>query len=116
VSDDSATFDKCSQAVNSCRDLIQEMSNFPRTPSLRVVIPALVVPSGTLFQVDYSANGDKLVAPRPVPCSTLFLGQEWEATGFNVPLKYKLSHLEIVTLDALPEVTDGWMSGFFPNK
>jgi hypothetical protein len=49
VSDDSATFDKCSQAVNSCRDLIQEMSNFPRTPSLRVVIPALVVPSGTLF-------------------------------------------------------------------
>jgi hypothetical protein len=49
MSDDSATFDKCSQAVNSCRDLIQEMSVFPRTPNLRVVIPALVVPSRTLF-------------------------------------------------------------------
>jgi hypothetical protein len=116
VSDDSATFDKCSQAVNSCHDLIEEMSNFPRTPSSRVVVPALVVPSGTLFQVDYSANGDKVVAPRLVPNSTLFLGQEWEATGFRVPLKYKLSHLEIVTLDALEEVTNEWMSGFFPKK
>jgi hypothetical protein len=116
VSDDSATFDKCNQAVNSCRDLVQEMANFPRIPSLRVVIPVLVVPTGTLFQVDYSVDGDKVVTPRKVPHSTLFLGQEWETEGFNTPLKYRISHLEIVTFDALEKITSEWMSGFFPNQ
>jgi hypothetical protein len=115
VSDDSATFDKCSQAVNSCRDLVQEVSAFPRTPNLRVVIPALVVPTGTLFQVDYSRNGDKIVAPRKVPHSTLFLGQVWEAQAFDMPLKYRLSHLEIVTFAELLGTTNEWMSGFFRN-
>jgi hypothetical protein len=57
-----------------------------------------------------------MVAPRQVPHSTLFLGQEWEAQGFNMPLKYKLSHLEIVTVEALPEITNEWMSRFFPSQ
>jgi hypothetical protein len=115
LSDDSQTFDKCSQAINSSRDAIQDIATDSRLPGLRAVLPVLIVPDGTLFQVDYSSSGHKEKAPHHVPYSTLFVGHGWDVEGFDGPMKYTLSHIEIVTFGALEEIANEWMKRFFPK-
>jgi hypothetical protein len=74
VSDDSATFEKLNQAVNSWRDLVRYYGLTPHMPYLRVIVPVLVVPDGALWQVDYTADGTMTKEPRVIPATTLFLG------------------------------------------
>jgi hypothetical protein len=106
-SDDSTTFDKLNQAVNSCKDLIQSSVNEPSPPLIRVVVPMLVVPANVLWQVDYSVDGTVLVAPRKVRRATLFLGQRWPVKrSIGAQVSYELSHLEIITIEGLGESID----------
>lgn len=101
-SDDSATFDKLNQAVNSCKDLVHRWTAKRDPPYTRVVVPVLVVLDGVLWQVDYSSDGQTVVSPRTVSNATLFLGYTWSAKRRDgVQVDYCLSHLEIVTLDGL---------------
>jgi hypothetical protein len=98
VSDDSATFEKLNQAVNSCRDLVLYCGSTFDMPYLRVVVPVLVVPDGVLWQVDYTANGTMTEKPRVIPATTLFLGRSWEFDrGDRLQIPYSMSHLEIWT-------------------
>ena len=98
VSDDSATFEKLNQAVNSCRDLVLHYGSTSQTPYLRVVVPVLVVPDGVLWQVDYTANGTMTKEPHVIPATTLFLGRSWEFDrGDRQQILYSISHLEIWT-------------------
>jgi hypothetical protein len=98
VSDDSATFEKLNQAVNSCRDLVRYCGSTSQTPYLRVVAPVLVVPDGVLWQVDYTANGTMTKKPRVIPATTLFLGLSWDFDrGDRLQIPYGMSHLEIWT-------------------
>jgi hypothetical protein len=116
VSDDQATFDKLNQALNSCQGLVQRFFDKPSVPLLRVIVPVLAVPSGVLWQVDYSPDGTLQAPPRQVPQATLFVNHGWSVDrGAWAPLTYHLSHIEFVTVDALPSVTDTWLGndGFF---
>jgi len=119
-SDDEATFDKLNQAVNSCKDLVRDLRRGPdHFPLLvRAILPVLVVPDGVLWQVDYDQNGVMRTSPRKVSRTTLYYGHSWEISGDNVttlPITYKLSHIEVVTISALPDAATTWMgsSGFF---
>jgi hypothetical protein len=78
-------------------------------------VPVLVVPTELLWQVDYGEDGALLVAPRNVERASLLLDHTWRVPGIFQDYSYRLSHLEIVTLDGLPEVLDRWLSksGFF---
>jgi len=116
VSDDSLTFDKLNQAVNSCRDLVQDFVFNSQLPEVRAIVPVLVIPSGRLWQVDYAEDGKILTPPRNVDKATLFLNNKWTVNRhpYN-PFSYRLSHIELVTLGALPDAVKTWMgpSGFF---
>jgi hypothetical protein len=98
VSDDSATFDKLNQAVNSCRDLVRQYGSTSQGARLRVVVPILVVPEGVLWQVDYTPDGTMTQEPRVIPATTLILGRSWEFDrGDRLQIPYCMSHLEIWT-------------------
>jgi hypothetical protein len=116
VSDDTTTFDKLNQAVNSCRDLVMDAVNKRPPHDTRVVAPVLIVPQGRLWQVDYGSDGKMAIAPRNVTRSTLFINHTWSVeTGHPSRIvDYRMSHLEIVTIDALPSVVSMWFgpSGF----
>lgn len=110
VSDDSATFDKLNQAVNSSKDLVQDLAFKSAPPYIRAILPVLVVPTGLLWQVDYAEDGKILTPPRDVDAATLFLNHSWKVDGGHYgPLSYRLSHLEVVTLGALPNAVKTWM-------
>jgi len=116
ISNDEATFNKIGQAINSCQGLITELSQKVGPPAKRVIAPVLVVSSGSLWQVDYHSTGGVAAPPRKVDRSTLFLGNTWESRSpYGHEMSYRLSHLEIVTLDGLPNAIDFWSSqdGFF---
>jgi len=118
VSDDSATFDKLSQAINNCRDLAEQCASDKNPPYLRVVAPVLVIPDNLLWQVDYSASGTLMNQPRNVTRATFYLNKTWAVPrplSPDGPLNYRMSHLEIVTLGGLADAVESWfgVSGFF---
>ncbi len=102
IGNDQETFEKLSQALNSAHDLIRE-STVPQPPYMRVVIPVLVVPNERLWQVEYAADGTLQRDPRPVSRTTLFVDHlvRFTADYMNTDVQYRISHLEIVTLDGL---------------
>ncbi len=115
-SDDSATFDKLNQAVNSCRDLVQKLVSSTAPPYVKAVVPVVVVPAGRLWQVDYALDGGLVNPPRLVPRATLRIDKFWSTlTTFNQEIEYRLSHLEFLCIDALPDIIGGWLgpNGFF---
>jgi hypothetical protein len=114
-SDDGATFDKMSQAINSSKDLFIETAWESTHPFLRMVVPVLVVPADVLWQVDYNHDGNITKHPYHVDEATLFIDHLWSAlVGMN-NLNYRISHLHIVTLSYLEEAIELWMGpkGFF---
>jgi hypothetical protein len=117
LSNDKATFEKVNQAVNSSRDLILECPMRQTSKAnRRVIVPLLVVPTGLLWQVDFTADGKQEGPPRVVERSALYLDHAWQVEG-NVRerLSYRLSHIEFATLGALPEVVRDYFGteGFF---
>ncbi len=116
VSNDEATFEKLNQAVNSCQDLVRQVALKSSPPLIRAVVPLLVVPTGTLWQVEYSADGVLKTNPYVVERATLFLNTSWSVkTGMGETINYRLSHIEIATVDALPRIVRFYFSkaGFF---
>lgn len=101
-SNDSTTYEKWSQAVSSCNDLVRETVNAPwQQPQVCAIVPILVVPDGTLWQVDYDEQGNVITPVRNLDCTTLILRQHWSADGLYGPLHYDISHIEVVTLPSL---------------
>jgi hypothetical protein len=111
VSNDEITFDKISQAINSCQGLIEELSKKMSAPPKRVIVPVLIVSSGSLWEVDYDSTGSIATRPHQVQRGTLFLDNTWNSVSpYGHELSYRLSHLEIVTLDGLPQALKLWSS------
>jgi hypothetical protein len=116
VSNDEQTFDKISQAINGCRDLIEKLCSEVSDVQKRIIVPVLVVPSGTLWQVNYDAAGAIAIPPTQVQHSNIFLGSSWDSKSpYGDELSYRISHLEIVTFDGLNDAANAWLSprGFF---
>jgi hypothetical protein len=108
--DDSDTFGKISQAINSAEELVVESLLSASPPFIRVIVPVLVVPTGTLFQIDYDATGKIIKKPHLVKEATLFIDHAWSTTKVaEGKLFYSMSHLHIVSFDALETVTEHWM-------
>jgi hypothetical protein len=116
VSDDSATFDKIGQAINSAEDLVHDMANEEEDAApFRVVVPVLVVPMGLLWQVDYDANGRLVVEARAVNWAACYVDHGWRANVGIHFVWYRISHLEIVASNYLSQAVKEWIgdSGFF---
>lgn len=105
LSNDEATFEKLNQAINSCDRLVKELAAKPEPPLRRVILPVLVLPNGRLWQVDYDSDGKIMAQPRQVSEATLFIDHSWSTTGaYNDLITYRISHIEIITFDALASV------------
>jgi hypothetical protein len=116
-SDDEQTFGKISQAINGCKDLVEKFAQVATGLAKRIIVPVLVVPTDTLWQVNYDTNGLVLKPPATVPHSTYFIDSSWSAElpYYREQITYRISHLEIVTFDGLSDALDLWIGprGFF---
>ena len=117
VSDDKETFDKLNQAVNSCRDLLRQLASRSEQGLFGAIVPVLVVPTNTLWQVEYAADGRLVADPHPVTHASLFLDHSWsfDRGSPHRTITYRMSHLELMTVDALPATANRWLGlyGFF---
>lgn len=106
VSSDSETYEKWSQAIASANELIATSGHSSLLPgdtvNAAVIFPMLIVPDGTLWAADYSADGKLTENPRQVKDCTLFLGKS--VTVRNI--KYRISHLLIFARSAFDEYLD----------
>lgn len=117
-SDDSATFDKLSQAINSLKDVFVDNARHSAPPFIRMVVPVLVVPAEVLWQVEYDKDGNITKLPYRVNETTLFIDRTWTALANNETVSYRISHLHIVTLPYLEKAATVWMGpdGFFKTQ
>jgi hypothetical protein len=118
VGNDEVTFEKLNQAVNSSLDLVLESANRRTPPFARAIVPVLVVPTGLLWQVDYGLDGEIALPPRQVSSAALFIDHTWPFPGpYAETLRYRLSHIQVVTSGALAEIAESWLGpeGFFPQ-
>jgi hypothetical protein len=78
-------------------------------------VPLLVVPPGLLWQVDYSPDGSLMIGPRLVRHAALLVNSAWTVDLGVETRSYRLSHIELATFDALPEIvaTCFGAGGFF---
>jgi hypothetical protein len=107
IGNDTDTFDKLSQAVNSAYDLIENMALYKDETFIHFVLPAIVVPDNRLWRVDYSNTGKQLTAAVQATDCSLFMNQPWKIErGIFGDIWYTLSHLEIITFSALPNYVD----------
>ena len=117
LSDDQTTFDKISQAVNSCQDFVRAFGTVT-SPLLTAIVAVLVIPSNRLWQVEYDVDGVLKSGPAPVCRGTLYLDHTWSvgSIGHGV-VNYRISHLECVTCDALTSWVDSCFAfnGLFPT-
>lgn len=116
LSNDEQTFDKVGQAINGCKDLVETFSHEVSDIQKRIIVPVLVVPTGTLWQVNYDSAGTIATPPTQVQHSNLFLDNYWESMSpYGDPIKYRISHLEIVSFDGLSDAVNRWIGprGFF---
>jgi hypothetical protein len=120
ISTDEMMLEKVHRVVNCCTDLIRQTALKRDTSFVQVVLPMLVIPTGTLWQVDYATDGSLQIPPRSVERSNYFLnhGCSVETGYLRHRFNYHLSHLEIVTVDALPQTIEGFLArdGMFPPK
>jgi hypothetical protein len=79
----------------------------------------LVIPSDTLWQVDYDSDGNVKKPLHRVDEATLFIRHSWSGLiGDIEKISYGISHLHIVTLPYLEEAVELWMgpTGFLANN
>ncbi|MCB2214249.1 hypothetical protein KQH50_02520 [bacterium] len=101
---DREVFDKITQAINSSVDLISEApflntDNFPFYYTF--VCPVLIVPDDSVWQVNYSGEGEQLGEPQKVRHVPYFIGKEWLIDGGLQSVTYSISHLEIITFSEI---------------
>ncbi len=113
VSGDAEIYEKWSQALASAEDLIWasiydhdnrgrgEAKNFSRS----VVLPLLVIPDGTLWVQDYSAEGSLLGVPAPVDACEFYLGKLFRKDSPFI--RFELTHLHIFTFSGLSSFLAG---------
>ncbi|WP_395740056.1 hypothetical protein [Prosthecobacter sp.] len=98
---DSEVFDKWSQALASSFDLVSDagtsLNEFENTCLTTVIIPVLVVSDGTLWAIDYSANGQIADEPKQVDECTIFVGKKYAFGKTHSFMEHQISHLHVYT-------------------
>jgi hypothetical protein len=92
-------WDKYGQAIASCAELIQEPPpGVEGNPTrFRAFFPVLVVPDGTLWKVDYGADGSQLSAPMQCEECHYYLGKKVDLPWVATARPFTITHLFIFT-------------------
>ena len=122
VANDTEVFEKWSQALASAHDLADEATKDGERHNsvfMTLILPILVVPNGTLWKVDYSANGTRDGTPVKVDRCSFFVGRAYAAGNTMRGTKLTISHLEFVTLTGLELLTKNILiqgNSWFPSS
>lgn len=100
IGNDGSIFEKISQAASSAYGLIEESTRIRET-AVHSIIPILVIPDNTLWQVDYTETGKQIGKPRKASRCNFFIDQTWPVKYYNGEIDYTLSHLEITAISEL---------------
>ncbi|MCB9091375.1 MAG: hypothetical protein H6621_09935 [Halobacteriovoraceae bacterium] len=100
--DDSEIYSKYSQAINSLCELIIECeSGEEATINQFLLIPVLVVPNKSLYEVKYNDDGEIVSGPSEANRLPFFIDKKFDKElGKNFP-SHKIHYLEIVTENGL---------------
>jgi len=103
TSSDSEVHEKWAQAIASAHDLVAESVTDYKRSEMRwaasLILPVLVVANGTLWAVDYDAEGNVSEEPKRVEECSIYLNSRIEVTPFGFPVGYPVSHLLVYTKD-----------------
>lgn len=112
VGPDSEIYDKWVQALASGDGLAIIPSGKPsNSREWRVVLPIVVVPDGTLWQVDYDDKGTMSKEPYQVNSSQYYVGHEYAIQLGTRTFRYLASHVEFKTFTGLSEYAHEIASG-----
>ena len=112
VSNDSDTFEKLSQAINSTYDLIINAKDEKTDiPIYCFIHPLLIIPDNTLWTVYYDNEGNKTQEPELTKYISYFIDRYW-LVDKERNSKYSLSHMSIVTYSHL----DKYLNKFFNDE
>lgn len=102
---DQEVYDKWAQAVSSASDLVRIAHELPNRQDYcsSIVLPVLVVPNATLWNVVYDPTGKPTQGPAQTDRCTLFLDKEVNPRILH-GASYRISHLEVVTRNGLCEL------------
>jgi hypothetical protein len=104
VGDDRELYEKWAQALSSGCELIERScpADLDNDEQLVTFIqPMLVVPDGTLWQVNYNTFGAITDAPFQVDDVSFYVDHVHNGGDIYCPVKYSMSHLRIVTITGL---------------
>lgn len=116
TTNDVEVFDKISQAINSAKDLISDAEYLDTdiySTYRTFICPVLVIPDNTLWQINYSDNGDVIEEPKKVKRSSYYIGKEWSIFHGSDSFSYTISHLEIVTFSELELFLKEYLGDYF---
>ncbi len=95
VTSDAEFFDKWTQAVSSAYDLFVNATRQSETIRITAVLPILVIPDGTMWQVLYASDGREVGPPTEASESNLFMGKTYALQSAIGKVKFTISHLHI---------------------
>jgi len=93
VSGDGEVYGKWSQAIASSFDLIVDAGKLDNEVRITAILPILVVPDGTLWQVLYGENGVQVGQPNPASESCIYIDKTYTFEKYS----FTISHLNIFT-------------------
>lgn len=103
-------YEKWSQAITSAYDLadaaVRDSKFRPQGGEATAVIPCLVVPDGRLWRTTYDHKGEMAESPAPCDHVSLFVGFKYDLRVVATTYKFRISHLEIMTLSGLAKFAD----------
>ena len=79
---DAEVFDKWSQALASTHDLADDAANEGERHKgvfMSLIVPIVIVPDGTLWQVQYANNGKRTGPPQRTDQCSFFIGRDYRA-------------------------------------
>ena len=113
LSKDSEVYSKWSQANSSAQALVDRALDEGEKGELRayftLVLPVLVVPDGTLWDVHFDRFGKRVREPQQTKQCSFFqdiaytAGERWES------IPYHVSHLEFMTVSGLRSYIDAYV-------
>jgi hypothetical protein len=123
---DSDVYEKWSQALSSSEELCERAKrfsqDFKQEHVYSIIIPAVVVPDGSLWMMEYDPSGTPIADPRQLEACEFFVGRTWVIHPPGTPAFQEvcLSHIQFFTLSGLRKFVDrlqgqGFWNAMFPS-
>jgi hypothetical protein len=105
VATDTDVFDKYTQALHSVEDLLQEAAYAVQTGGheavATIVLPILVVPDGSLWEVLFDVDGSQLGCPKRTDRCSFFVERGYNLGDAAASTYHLMGNIEFVTTTGL---------------